>query len=76
LIETLLQITGKSYGRPFCAGIVARNGRVIETAPILRKLKGMNGKELVRHCQEQGWTWVKVHDILTLDKAPRSAAGT
>jgi len=60
MIEVLLQITGPG----FCAGVVARDGRVIEAAPRLRRdLKGKTGEQLVEICRKKGWTWEKIHQV-------------
>lgn len=42
----------------FTAGIVVRKGRVIDAAPILRKLIGMNGRQVAYQCRINGWTWI------------------
>ena len=61
IIEVLLQVTGPG----FAAGVVARDGRVIEAAPILRNhiKRGMTGQQVVYACYEQGWTWEKIHEV-------------
>jgi len=65
MIDTLIQITGSTPRGPFCAGVVARDGRVIEVAPILRRhiIKGMTGTGVAAVCREKCWTWEKVHDV-------------
>jgi hypothetical protein len=61
MIDILLQITGPD----FCAGVVARDGRVIETAPRLRHHipKGSTGAFVNAVCRERGWTWEKIHEV-------------
>jgi hypothetical protein len=51
--ERLIQITS-NY---FCAGIVALNGRVIVTAPILKYMKGWDGMQVRNYCSHRGWSW-------------------
>jgi len=61
VIETLLQITGPH----FAAGVVARDGRVIQTAPILARVirNGMSGGDVAAQCRKMGWSWEIVHKI-------------
>lgn len=54
--EILVQITS-AY---FCAGIVAREGRVIVAAPILHYMKGWDGQQVKSYCQKKGWTWTRL----------------
>lgn len=60
--ETLVCVEGPG----FFAGIVARNGRVIEAAPILcRHIKrGFTGQQVADVCRSKGWKWERV---VTLD---------
>jgi hypothetical protein len=46
----------------FYAGVVAREGRVIEVAPILyRHIKrGWTGRQVADYCRAKGWTWERV----------------
>lgn len=69
VIETLIQVQGRIKGKPFCCGVVAWNGRVVETAAILRRhiKKCFTGKQVADICKTHGWTWVKVHDVIRLD---------
>jgi hypothetical protein len=55
ITETLIAI----YGPRFCAGVVARDGRVIQAAPIvaLHIRKGMDGAQVAATCKVKGWTW-------------------
>ena len=53
MTETLVVIDAPH----FCAGIVARDGRVIATAPILKYMKGWDGQRVVGYCLEKGWRW-------------------
>jgi len=39
----------------FCAGILIENGYVIETAPILKYMKGWTQEKVVRYCQLKGF---------------------
>lgn len=63
MIEVLIEITGPR----FCCGLVARNGRVIEMAPILRRhiKNGWAGWQVAALCRQNGWTWIKVQEIVS-----------
>jgi len=52
----LVQITAPH----FCAGIVLRNGRVKETAPILRYMTGWAPVKVKAYCKKRGWTAKRV----------------
>lgn len=42
----------------FVAGLEASDGRVVRTAPILRRrMAGLTGREVATICKRQGWTW-------------------
>jgi len=71
VIETLIQIAGTTRKGRFHAGVVARNGRVIATAPIVRKMMGWTGQQVAQYCREQGWTWQKIHEIRSDDASRR-----
>jgi len=55
MTDTLLQITGPG----FSAGVVARDGKVIQAAPIVARVirNGMTGEQLADQCRKMGWTW-------------------
>jgi len=38
-------------------GVVARDGRIVKTAPILHKTMGMDAKQFDALCKREGWTW-------------------
>ncbi len=65
VIEVLIQVTGTKQGVRFAGGVVARDGRVIEAAPILRSdfPKGSPGRLVADVCRQNGWTWEKIHEI-------------
>jgi len=56
MTETLICITAPH----FTAGIVARDGRVIEAAPIVRFMKGWNGERVATYCKRKGWKWERL----------------
>lgn len=59
MTETLIQIITPH----FVAGLVARNGKVIEAAPIIRYMRGWTGQRVADYCKEKGWTWNKIHTV-------------
>lgn len=61
MIEVLLQITAPPPDS-FCAGLVARDGRVIEAAPRIRYMRGWRAPQVVRHCRQKGWQWEKIQE--------------
>ena len=62
--DVLLQISGPG----FCAGVVARDGRVIEAAPIVkRRVMGLDGRGLVALCRTKGWGLEKIHAVTSHD---------
>ena len=44
-------------GDDFVAGVVARNGRIIEAAPILRRHVGLQSRMFAQFCLRNGWSW-------------------
>jgi len=46
----------------FYAGLVAEDGRVTETAPILRYMMGWDGERVAAYCRRKGWTWIRVEE--------------
>jgi hypothetical protein len=63
MTETLIQIIAPH----FVAGLVARDGKVIEMAPILRRhiMRGWNGQQVADYCAKKGWQWHKVHTVMS-----------
>jgi hypothetical protein len=53
IAETLVAIDAPH----FYAGIVARNGKVIEAAHIVKYMKGWDGKKVADYCKQKGWSW-------------------
>jgi hypothetical protein len=53
ITETLISIDAPH----FYAGIIARDGKVIEAAHIVKYMKGWNGKRVADYCKAKGWTW-------------------
>jgi hypothetical protein len=47
--------------RHFVAGLVAKDGKVVEAAPILRYMIGWTGKKVADYCAKKGWSWERVH---------------
>jgi type IV secretory pathway protease TraF len=41
----------------FVAGIVAEDGRVARTAPILRYMLGWDGQRVAAYVRSKGWVW-------------------
>ena len=64
--ETIIAIDGLIRGKPFYAGIVARDGRVIEAAHVVKYMKGWTGQQVADHCKKLGWTWERV---VTMDSS-------
>ena len=56
--ETLIAINAPH----FYAGLVARRGRVVEAADIIRYMKGWSGRQVADYCQAKGWTWERVSE--------------
>lgn len=56
MIETLIVIDAPH----FFAGIVARDGNVIEAAHIIKYMKGWSGQQVASYCRKKGWRWEKV----------------
>jgi hypothetical protein len=50
--EVAVQITAPH----FCAGVVARDGRVVAAAPIVRYMVGWDGRRVRDYCRRKGWT--------------------
>lgn len=51
--ERIFQITAPH----FVAGFVVLNGKVIETAPIVRYMIGWNGTTFRLYCSKKGWSY-------------------
>lgn len=41
----------------FVAGLVAVDGRVQRTAPIIKYMGDKNGAWIANYCRRKGWTW-------------------
>lgn len=72
MIEILAQVmTPPDVPKPFCAGIVLWDDKVVVTAPILRKWFAGKTRDQVREiCRRQGWTVTVVHEITRPDEKP------
>lgn len=46
--------------RGFVAAVVARNGVVVEAAPILKFMRGWSGRRFHEYTKQKGWTWTIV----------------
>jgi hypothetical protein len=44
----------------FVAGIEARDGRVVRTAPILAYMLGWDGARVAQYAKRRGWTWQRL----------------
>lgn len=60
--ETLYRVTAPSRGRfqGFCAGAWARDGKIIDAAPILKYCKGHPAQWLEQYAEMKGWQIMKV----------------
>jgi len=64
MIEILAQVEGKDHkDRPFTAGIVLHDDKVIEAAPIVRFMRRWHRDRVREHCQRLGWRISVVHQI-------------
>jgi len=54
-----------------CAGMLAHNGRVITTAPILKAMRGMKVIEAVRYAMAHGYQW----EVVDADQGRAKQAG-
>lgn len=57
--ETLIVIDAPH----FYAGIIARDGKVIEAADIVKYMRGWDGPKVAAYCKRKGWKWAKVHTV-------------
>ena len=39
----------------FCCGIVLQNDRVVEAAPIVKRMKGWTRMRVRSYCRDKGW---------------------
>lgn len=53
--EVTIRISAKS----FCAGLVARDGKVVRAAPIIGYMVGWDGGRVAAYCKKKGWRWVR-----------------
>lgn len=61
--ETLAQIRADG-ARPFTAGIVLWDDKVVEAAPIVRKALSGRSRDYVReYCASKGWKVSIVHEL-------------
>jgi hypothetical protein len=40
-----------------CAAVTAKNGKIVQAAPILRTMIGWDGRMLANYCKKRGWSW-------------------
>lgn len=66
MIEVLAQVTAPPP-RGFTAGLVLFDDRVVETAPILRRMRGWSRQRVREYCQTKGWKVAVVHQM---ERAP------
>jgi hypothetical protein len=57
MTEILAQITTPK----FCAGLVLWDDKVVEIAPILRRMRGWTRDRVRDYCQRRGWKIEVVH---------------
>ena len=65
MIELLALVEGEmGRGKPFSAGIVLWDDKVVVTAPILRRALARKTRDQVREsCQRNGWRISVVHEL-------------
>jgi len=63
VIELLAQVEGQHNGKPFAAGIVLWDDKVVEAAPIVRFMRRWHRDRVREHCQRLGWRISVVHQI-------------
>lgn len=62
--DRLIRVEGMHRGRPFCAGMVTREGKVVAAAPILKRSVGKDIKTVVLSMIERGWYVLPMQDPL------------
>jgi hypothetical protein len=62
MIEILAQIQADGK-KPFTAGIVLWDDKVIEAAPIVRYMKGWSRDRVRSYCKERGFSVEVVHQL-------------
>lgn len=55
-METLIRITS-SY---FCCGVIAKNGKITETAPIVKYMIGWDAQKFVNYCKSKNFNYEKL----------------
>jgi hypothetical protein len=63
VIETLAQVRGVYKGKPFTAGLVLWDNRVVEVAPILWRFRKRTRGEVRASCRELGWSASVVYEM-------------
>ena len=61
MAESLIQIITPH----FVAGLVAREGKVVEAAPIIRYMQGWDGRQVAAYCKKKNWEWRKIHTTIS-----------
>jgi hypothetical protein len=59
MIEILAQVRAQN----FCAGLVLWDDKVIETAPLLRRMKGWSRAHVRDYCRGKGWKVEVIHAL-------------
>lgn len=62
--DRLIRVSGMHRGRPFCAGMVTRQGKVVHAAPILKRSVGKDVKDVVLSMIGRGWYVLPMQDPL------------
>jgi len=62
MIEILATVTPKD-GPGFSCGIVLWDDKVVETAPVLRFMKGWKRDRVRTYCEGRGWKVTVVHRL-------------
>lgn len=70
MIEMLASVEGKDHkGRPFVAGAVLWDDKVVVTAPILRRALARKTRDQVREiCRQRGWKVTVVYEQRRADE--------
>ena len=74
MIEIIAQITCRG-GKPFTAGLGLWDDKVVETAPILRRMKGWSRDRVRDYCIVKNWqvSVVRLEDRKDIDAKGRAA---
>ena len=63
MIELLAQIEGTHRGKPFVAGLVLWDDKVVEAAPIVRFMRKWTRQQVRSFVGQKGWKICVVHQL-------------